>query len=408
MTRMRSLTRMLACAVLVCVCPPAAARAQSAADETERPSLRIGPLEVRPRLVFSNVGIDNNVFNERENPRSDFTLTAAPDVEVSINPGRLKLSALTGSELVYFRKYTSERSANRTFSGRAELDLTVLKPFASYTSTHTSARVGSEIDIRARHHPRTAAAGTRVTLASRTSLLLSVSRKWDEFNPDEFFRGESLATTLNSRMTSLEGAVSIALTPLTTLSLAAVHEDMRFDLSPLRDSKSIRIGPSLAFSPLGLLSGTASVGYRRFEGRDAALQNYSGLVAAGTLDLILGERFKLDTSFSRDVTYSYEATTPYYVLSGGRATLATLVARGFDVRVTAGRESMQYRALAGQPSPGGDTVNILGGGFGYRLAERVQFSLMTEYRTRQSTRDVNREYDNNRIFATLSWGARTR
>jgi hypothetical protein len=99
---------------------------------------------------------------------------------------------------------------------------------------------------------------------------------------------------------------------------------------------------------------------------------------------------------------------PYYVISAGRGTLASRVVGGLDVRVTGGREVMQYRALAGEPSPGNDSVNIYGGGVGYRLGGGVQMSVLAEFRSRHSTRDASREYDNNRIFATLTWGAETR
>lgn len=408
MRRMRTRVRLLACLAAAWVSLPAAAAAQPAADQPERPTIRIGPLGVRPRVVLSNVGVDNNVRNERVDPKSDFTFTATPDVELFVNPRRLTLSLLTGTELVYFHTYKSERSTNRSFTTRADLDLTVLRPFASYTSAHTSARTGSEIDVRARHHPRAATAGTRVIIASRTSALVSATRRWDRYNADEVFRGVNLATTLNSDTTAYEAALAVALTPLTSLSLVVVREDTRFELSPLRNSNSIRVGPTLSFSPLGLLSGTASFGYRRFEGESAALPGYSGFVASGTLGLVLGDRFRLDTAFNRDVTYSYETGVPYYVISAGRGTLASRVVGGLDVRVTGGREVMQYRALAGEPSPGNDSVNIYGGGVGYRLGGGVQMSVLAEFRSRHSTRDASREYDNNRIFATLTWGAETR
>jgi hypothetical protein len=400
--------RLVACLAVTAMLPSAAARAQETPEDPDRPTLTIGPLRVRPRVLFSNVGVDNNVFNERENPKSDFTFTVTPDVELSLNPGRLKLSYLSGTEFVYFRKYTSERSTSRSFSTRAELDLNVLRPFVSYASAHTSSRAGSEIDIRARRHPRSATVGTRVRIASRTSMLLSAGRRWEEFNADEVFRGENLAAALDSETVAFEGALVVALTPLTSLSLAAVHEQMRFDVATVRNADSLRVGPTLTFSPLGLLSGTASLGYRRFTGKDEGLQDFSGVVASGTLNLILGGRFKFDTAFVRDVTYSYEANAPYYVISGGRATLASQVVGPLDVRVTGGREVMRYRGLAGQASPGHDTVDIYGGGIGYRLAERVHFSLVAEYRNRHSTRAASREYDNNRIFATLNWGALTR
>jgi hypothetical protein len=384
------------------------AQVQIPLDDPDRPAFKFGALELRPRLVVSNVGVDNNVFNEHENPKSDFTFTASPDLELDFNPGRVKLSYQTGSDFVYFSTYDTERSVNRRFATRAEIDLTVLRPFVSYSSTHSSARAGAEIDSRARHHPREITGGTRVSIASRTTLMLTARRTSDEYDPDEEFRGFNLARALNTTTTAYEGALGVELTPLTSLTLGGVHEQTRFELAPERDSDSIRVGPTLTFSPLGLLTGTAGIGYRRLEGRTNAVQDYSGVVASGSLSVILGGRFKVETAFNRDVKYSYERDVPTYVVTGGRGTLTTQVVGGLDVRVSGGRELMDFRAGGGEASPGKDTMNIYGGGVGYRLANRAQLVLTAEWTDRQSTRDVTREFGNRRIFATLNWGVLSR
>jgi hypothetical protein len=67
---------------------PSVATGQVVPVEPETPAMTIGPVEVRPRIVFANVGVDNNVFNEFENPKSDFTATISPDLDLSIRPGR--------------------------------------------------------------------------------------------------------------------------------------------------------------------------------------------------------------------------------------------------------------------------------------------------------------------------------
>lgn len=382
----------------------APAGAQQAPAEPDRAPLTIGPLEIRPRLVFSNVGVDNNVFNEHENPKSDFTATISPDLELTLRPGPLRLTYLSGTDLVYYRTYTSERSTGRRFATRAEFDFPLVKPFAEYAVAHTSARPGSEIDLRVRHHPRTLSGGTRLILASRTTLLLQARRAMVEYDPDIRFRGVELADTLNSTTTSYEGVLGLTLTPLTTVSLAASAESARFERTPIRDSRSYRIAPQISISPFGLLTGTASLGYRHFEGRDPALPSYSGLTAAGSLGMVLADRYRLETTFNRDVRYSFEEALPYYVQTAGRLSLATYLFGGFDVRVLGGRETMAYRAFVGGDDPGRDVVTTYGGGVGYRLAESVQLVVSSEFVDRVSTRDVTREYSNNRIFATLNWG----
>jgi hypothetical protein len=384
------------------------AAAQPIPEHRDPPMMTLGPVELRPRVLLTNIGVDTNVFNEFENPKRDFTTTAVPDLELAINPGRARLTLLSGVELVYFREYDSERSVNPSITGRADVDLNVLRPFVSFTAAQTTARSGNEIDVRAKHYPRSLAGGARIRLASRTALTLTARRSSDDYDGGEIFRGVELARTLNGSTTGYEASIGVELTPLTTASVVFGVEQTRFDQALARDADSVRIVPTITFSPLGLLTGTASVGYERFEGRRAALPTYTGLTASGSLGVVLADRFRIEGTFTRDVRYSYEETLPYYVQTAGRGTITTLIAGGLDVRVTGGRESLDYRAFAGAASPGRDRVTLYGGGFGYRFNDRLQFVLTAEFIERVSARETTRGYDNDRVFATLNWGATTR
>jgi hypothetical protein len=401
----RAFARTLA-AVFASAIVSGTAAAQS--SDPERPTLKIGPVEVRPKLVFTDIGVDNNVFNEREDPKSDFTFTAQPDLELAIRPGRFRISYLAGTQYVYYHDYKSERSTNRNFSGRVDADLSALKLYASTTYAHTSARPNAEIDIRARHHPRSWAGGGSVKLGYRSAIGFGVRRTDEEYDDDVFFRGSELATTLNNVTRIYDGSFDVALTELTTLSLVVSKEESRFDHTPLRNSDSIRIAPTLRFSPLGMITGSASFGYRDFTGVDPTLPDYKGFVMSGTLGLRLLDRFGVDSTFTRDVRYSYEQAVPYYLTTGGRATITTLLGGGIEVRATGGVESMDYRAFAGEAAPGRDRLFVYGAGGGLRIAERMRLLVEVEFVERTSARDPSREYENHRIFATLNWGASTR
>lgn len=403
---MRAMARCAAGFVVLALGTGAAGAQTSSAED--RPPLQIGPVGVRPRLVLTNVGVDNNVFNESENPKSDFTFTASPDVELSLNPGRLKFTSMAGTDFVYFKEYTSERSVNRRFSGRAEVDLTMLRPFVSVATNHTSARANAEVDVRGRHHPYSYEAGTAVKLTERTSAGVLFRRAREEYEEGTFFRGVDLSTTLNASTTNYEGSIGAQLTPFTGLNLVVSQEQIRFDHEQVRDSDSLRIAPTLTFSPFAVLNGSASAGYRRFSGRDPALPDYSGFIASGSLGASLVDRYRIEGTFTRDIRYSYEEAVPYYVLSGARGTLTVILAGGFDVRATGGRESMEYRAYDGAPSPGTDRQILYGGGIGYRLSDAAHVVVQAESLDRRSGRDAAREYSNDRIFASLIWGAASR
>jgi hypothetical protein len=380
----------------------------SAQGEPDRASVRVGPFQFSPRVSFTNVGIDYNVFNERTNPKRDFTFVAVPDLEVALHPGRLRLTYTTGAEFVYFREFTSERSVNRRFGGTADLDLTMLKPFATVSFAHTSARPNAEIDVRARHHPRIFTAGTRLKLATRSEMVFTVREARDTYDEGLEFRGVELARTLDQKTRAYDTAFNVALTPFTTVGLVVSAEREEFRNSPLRNSETLRIAPKVTFSPLGLITGSASVGYRRFRGVDPTLPDFSGLVSTGTVGILFVGRYKLDTTFTRDVQYSYEDIVPYYLVTGVRGTLAMQSVGLLELRALGGRESMDYKAGAGTPSAGADRLLSYGAGAGYRIGRRARIVVDLEFVHRTSSRDLSREYRNQRIAASLTWGALNR
>ena len=370
-------------------------------------------MEFRPRLIFKDVGVDNNVFNEHTNPKRDFTLTASPDLEISTHPGRLRLAYTSAADFVYFRKYTSERSRNSSIGARADLDLTWLKPFASFSTARTSARPNSEIDLRARHQPRTYTAGTTIKFASRTSIGVLRRHTAETYDDGLSFRGEDLARALDTTVTAYESSLNVELTPLTTFSMVIAKEEQRFDRAPERNADSLRVAPTLTFSPLGLVTGSASFGYRHFDGLDPSLPDYTGFVSTGTVGILLYDQYKLDTTFTRDVRYSYERALPYYIVAGIRSTLSAQTFGPVDVRVLGGRESMDYRSLgafplAGANTPGTDRLVLYGAGVGYRLGVRARVVVDAEFSHRSSERDDARDFRNHRLVALLNWGALNR
>jgi Putative beta-barrel porin 2 len=406
MKRARVSFRVLVCSMAVVgALAPGWVHAQA---DQDRPMVRVGPFQFSPRLSFTNVGIDYNVFNERTNPKRDFTFVAVPDLEVALHPGRLRLTYTSDAEFVYFREFTSERSVNRHFGATADLDLTLLKPFATVSFAHTSARPNAEIDVRARHHPRSYTAGTRLKLATRSEMVFTMREARDAYDEGLEFRGVELAQTLDQKTRAYDTAFNVALTPFTTVGLVVSKEQEQFQHSPLRNSDTLRIAPKVTFSPLGLISGSASVGYRRFRGVDPTLPDFSGLVSSGSLGILFVSRYKLDTSFTRDVQYSYEAIVPYYLVTGVRGTLAMQTVGLLELRALGGRQTMDYRASAGAATPGADRMISYGAGAGYRVGQRARVVVDLEFLHRTSTRDVSREYRNHRIVASLTWGALNR
>ena len=365
----------------------------------------LGPIELRPRFVLHSIGVDNNVFNEADNPKRDFTFGAQPDIELTVKPGPLKVVWLVGSDYIWYKDYASERTLSRSSNLNAELTLRAFRPFVNFSIADTSSRPSPEIDARARRYPRTLAAGASVKVATRTTLAFKWADGRERYEEDEQFRGQDLAATLNNDSKTLEGSAAYELSPLTTFSVIVGRDELTFDAAPLRNSTSTRVYPTLTFNPAGVINGTASIGYKTFDGHDPALPDYKGLAMHGSVSVVLGQRYRVESRFTRDVQYSYEEALPYYVLTGVRGTVATQLTNLLDFRVTAGQERMRYEAYADAGSPGTDRQRVLGGGIGFRIGDRKRLVVHAEFIERDSSRDRLREFTNHRIFGTLTWGA---
>jgi hypothetical protein len=76
--------------------------------------MRIGPVMLNPAIALTNLGVDDNVFNEAENqnPKEDFTFTVTPASDVWLRVGPTWYTANIGEDLVSYQKYSSERAAN--------------------------------------------------------------------------------------------------------------------------------------------------------------------------------------------------------------------------------------------------------------------------------------------------------
>lgn len=378
----------------------------SAQDQDAPPppgTVVLGPLRVTPVLVLRDMGVDNNVFNEPLDPKSDFTFTLTPRADVAVRVRRLRMLYGSTTDYVYYRKYRSERGTNTTGTARLEVDLGRLRPYATAEGVNTRSRLNAEVDSRARHHDVTYGAGVGIGIASRTQLLLSTSRATVAFDPGEVFRGVELRRSFDGRKTSVSGGVGIEVTPITRFSVLVSRERQRFELSPDRDSTTWRVTPALNFSPTGLLTGSASVGYRRFHTLSPLLPDYSGLVSNVGIGATIYGRHLLQAQFTRDVQYSYEDATAYYLGTTVGGTWTMTIVGPFDVRGTGTRTLMDYRDLAEQA--GHDTLTSYGGGVGFRLSPHARLGLNVDWARRVSDRSADRTFRNHRIFAGLTWGA---
>lgn len=390
--------------LLAVAAAPAAAQQPPPHDPLDDATLRLGPIGISPTLALRDIGRDTNVFNEPANPKSDFTATVSPRLDVLVHPGPVLLTYTTTTDYVYYRTYTSERGNNLGTSLRADFDFDRVKPFVVASFSNTRERLNREIDARARHRDASYAAGARVQLFEGTFATIGGRQLKTTFDPGAEFRGQKLETTLNQTLDGIDGSLGVDLTPLTTLQVIVTKERNRFEFLQARDSDSLRIMPTVTFSPLAVLNGSAAFGYRRFTAHSPQVPDFSGFVSTVTIGATIRERNRVETTFARDLNYSYEEEASQYIETGIRATWTWQIAGPFDTRLSAGRSRLHYRSPALTAATDDDTATTYATSLGYRIREWLRVALNADWWERDSERSTDRTYQNRRVYASLTWG----
>ena len=379
-----------------------------AADPLEGMPIRVGPLGLSPTLNITNFGFDDNVFNDADNPQSDFTMIVTPRVQARLRNGRILWSGSVGTGLVYFKKFSDERSIDYGTDGRIDVDLDWFKPYALAMIQDTRERLNVELDARAPRTQTTVAAGGRAVVSPKTGIVFDARHVGVQFEQGVRFDGVPLSQTLNSGVNTFMGGVEFYLTPLTTFSLTAAREQQRFDESPDRDSKTFRIMPTVRMEAPAIITGMLSVGYRRFKPVSQDLPDYNGLVMQGSLSHTFLDRTKVDLILSRDVQYSFEFNEPYYLTTGFRVVVNQQLREDLDVRFTGGRDRLEYRqeetiADALPDVARTDRADLIDVGIGYRFRPTLRLGFDVEHARRMSER-IGRDFQRTRFFGSMTYG----
>jgi hypothetical protein len=370
-------------------------------------TMRLGPLSLKSTIGLSNVGVDSNVFNaaDTDHPQSDFTMTFTPTTNLWLRLGDTWLSGNIHVDWVYYRKFASERAANSNYKVGVTRAFNRLAIRAGASRLNTRDRPGFEIDARSERNEASFDGEVEVRVRSLTSVGAKVWRRDVDFDRDAVFRGASLADELNRTSAGQGVAIRHHVTPLTRLSLEAGRDHDRFAFSRLRDSDSTRITGSVHLEPLALISGDASIGYRRFTPVSADVPPYRGSTAAVNLVYTLLGTTRLGFEAARDVQPSFEVNQPYYLETGATGSLQRRVYGPFDVLARIGGRRLAYRDRTGVPveiSHRTDRVRTFGVGAGYRLGTDKRIGFTIDQQRRRSSVEGH-QYAGVRIGMSLTY-----
>ena len=367
--------------------------------------LRVGPLVIKPSVALTDFGIDTNVFNETHDPKRDVTATIEPQIETWLRAGPARLNTRSRSGLVYYQQYQGERSLDSDHEAKLEFLFGRMRPFVDASFLNSRQRPGYEIDTRAQRQEAGMTAGGRLRLAGDTWLDVAAHRSRVNFDADATFFGTQLREVLNRDVERASATLRYPVTPYTTIVMLADMQRDRFELSPDRNSESLRVLPGVEFDARALVSGRAYAGYRRFDPLDRDMPSYRGVNASIDLVYTLLRSTKFAVRAERDVNYSMERTQPYYVLTGVNGSLSQAIVRPWDLRAAWGRQQLDYRDAGALGSRSGrvDRVRSYGLGLGYRLSGDMRVGFDVNYYRRESDNE-GRQYETLQAGTSVTYG----
>jgi hypothetical protein len=379
--------------------------AEQATDPGANARMSVGSVRLSPSIDFSG-GIDSNVFNSADEPKSDFVWTLSPKTQASVRLGPARMTGKGSVDFVYFQRIATERSVNLDGSIKLAVPLNRIEPFASASLLKTRQRPSFEIDARSLRHERSVSLGTAARIAAKTTVEFVTTRSELEFDAGAVFLDASLRELLNRTTTTINMSVRHRLTPLTTLNMASEATDERVVFSPIRDARSIRVAPGFEFAPQGLLSGKVSVGYRLFDPRDPSVPDFRGTVASVDLAYTLLGDTRFLFKANRDVEYSYLIAAPYYVLSGIGGEIGQRVSNSIGITVRGGRHRLSYRSRSPEIADDlsrADRLLFYGGGFFRKIGPDLRVNISVDYFRRLSPLAL-REYSGLRVGSSVVYG----
>jgi hypothetical protein len=389
---------------LVCVVPTAA-RAQP----PESVRMHLGPLFVNPTIALTNAGVDTNVFNEatQDSPKEDFTLTLAPATATWLRVGRSWLNATVREDIVYYQKYSSERSVNSYYklNWLIPLNRISFNPTTSFTNTRD--RPGFEVDARARRNELGYGGTVEFRALSKTFIGVQANRQTADFDRNAVFLGTNLRDELNRTVSEETLSLRHELTPLTSVTLEVAREQDRFEFSPVRNSDSTKVSAGVKFDPAAVIKGGAVVGYRDFQPLDPGLAGFRGTTIAADLSYVLLGFTKFAVRGTRDVQYSYDVNQPYYVQSGVNLEVSQQIVGPLDAVGRVGTARLEYRDRAGAAvavSNRVDHIENYGGGLGYHVGRDTRIGVNIDQYQRLSPVS-GRQYKGLRYGIAVTYGS---
>lgn len=356
-------------------------------------------MKIAPGLTVQELGHDDNVFDQHEDPKEDFVIRATPDVSIFTRTRFMQFSGHVGVPLAYYHTYEQECSVGQDYRGRVDLLASRLQPFVGAARSEERTRPSAEVDVRAQLEKGEVSGGIGYATGPH-SLIYLAYYDYHEFYSDAEQDGVDLAQSLNHYSKYFSGGLRTALTPLANLTFSGGVMQDRFKYSPERNGDHDIVNVALDIRPEAALSGNVSVGYQYFKPDDPLIEPFKGMTAQAGVTYPFLEIGRVTARVLRGFEYSYDVTEAYYRETTGIVTYTHHLFNAFDLRGEGSRAWLHYGYRQGVAART-DRIESVTGSVGYNLRNRTRLAINYEYARRLSPAYPDREYNRRRLF--FSW-----
>jgi hypothetical protein len=394
---------MAALAPLPAVAQPARAPlGESAADYR----FQIGPLGLAPTLVIDNFGIDTNAMLTPTQPIRDFTVRTTPGAMYLLPIRRLRIYGNSTVSFQYYQKTASQRSIDSLNHAAISFAANTVVPTVFGVYGRLQSRPNAEIEAMVDQLTQGLGIGADIRFSPRFVVHADGERNRLDFEK-RVFRGALLDRQLNRTTEVVRVGARVDLTPISALTITGNNTRERFQYSPTRDAESFGVAVGLATKPSALIAGSASVGYRRFNALSDTVPDDRGATVDLKMSYTLLDRTRFGVTGRRDLEFSSEVESPYYVITGGGVSITQMLGHGWDLQVGATGERLAYRSFIDPQtavySGRTDHVDSAFGGFGFKVGDTGRFGFEVAHVTRRSP-ILRFEYEGYRAGVKITYG----
>jgi hypothetical protein len=369
-------------------------------SEPARTVWKLGSLSLAPGVQVRELGWDSNVFDEVENPKPDYVISATPDAQIYFRAPRVRLTGYTGVDLAYYKTYSTERSASDQYRGRMDVLLGTFRPFVGVGYVNARTKPNGEISVRADRFDSELSGGLAFEVSPISRFWASASRVRTHYNETEDFEGVELDDALNRDQYTYAGGLQTSLTPLTMLTVSGSYAEDRFQSASTRDGEAIQVLGELIFAPQAAMRGIARFGFKDLDPDDPEVSPYRGPVWSASLEVPLANHGRFTGMAIRDTQYSFDEADAYYIENSYQLSYTHYIMGDFDVQGRAGWSGFDYGQRVGG-SDRRDTLTTWLAAVGYNLRNQTRMAVQYEWARRRSDEIADRNYDRRRVY--FSW-----